>query len=106
MPVETVEHRMHRPSRRVGLLLACVMLLAQAFLPVHATEHLDHQEEDACSICVISAPLHAAVGGSTPVLVSPASSHQQWSLAPYPAPIPNPSLTPHSARAPPERDAL
>jgi len=82
------------------LLLAGVLLLAQTLLALHEAEHLGHLEEDACSICVLGAPLGAAIPGSASFLV-PARSDNPWPIAGVCQPTLRPTFCPHCARAPP-----
>jgi hypothetical protein len=86
-------------------LLAGVLLLAQTLLAFHEIEHLGHPEEDdACSVCVLGAPLGAAIADPSAILVLD-QCYRTWPIATADQPTLRTTFTPHSARAPPASGA-
>ena len=90
-----------RKQPLAGLLLACVLLLAQTLLAAHAIEHLAHADEDLCEVCLAGAPLGAALAAapldSAPDAIPPVRQASKLTRPALQAPF---NL--HPARAPPK----
>lgn len=88
-----------RSSAWAGVLLACLLVLAQAFLLQHQAEHLGTGATSECPVCVTGGSLdNVATTSATPVSITDG-------LGPAPLPFSAPPLTAAvryaNARAPP-----
>jgi len=87
------------------LLLAVLLLGAQALLSVHALSHLDADATDSCDICLVGSSLshaHSATAAVQPSVVS--ASH--CSVAPSAAPLLQAPAPSPCQRGPPRRPRI
>jgi len=107
---------MSRPSRpaaepsalRRGLavaLLGLMLVTGQAWLTAHELEHLFHEDEELCSVCVVGlgfgAPLPASVALPAAVATFTLPEHPGPGIAPV-----DRDRHPQAARAPPARTSI